>query len=100
MKSSLLFSSGFSLLVNIKDLVNGNYLKYFGAVALDTGIGASHCVLNNSLKSVGKAGGLISSITIGTVLNVAGLIKSGDWDRFGLSTGATVASSVVGFGGY
>lgn len=48
-------------------------------VGLDTGVGASQSILSNSLKSFGKAGGVISSVAIGSVLNVVGLIKTGDW---------------------
>lgn len=73
-------------------------MKYFLNVGKDTGLGAANCVLSNSLKSFGKAGGLISTVVIGSIFNIVGLMKTGDWSRFGLSTGATVTSVATGYG--
>ena len=51
------------------------------------------------MKSLGKSGGIISTLVIGSVLNVYNLMNNGDWARFGLSTGATASSVAVGYGG-
>ena len=74
-------------------------MRYFLRVGFDTGIGASQCVLTNAMKSLGKAGGIISSLAIGSVLNVINLFSTGDWVRFGLNSGATATSVLVGYGG-
>jgi hypothetical protein len=99
MKSSVLFSSGFSSVVNISDLLNGNYVRYFTNIGIDTCLGVSHTLLSNSLRSFGKTGGIISSVTISSILNVLNLFKTGDWMRFGLNSISTVSSAGLGYVG-
>ena len=51
------------------------------------------------MKPLGKSGGVISTILIGSIFNVSDLIKTGDWARFGLSTGGTITSAAAGYAG-
>jgi len=92
--------AGFSVIVNIHQLMEGNYTEFgknvgVGAVQSVVTVGLSEA-LNNSL---GELAGPVASIIISTLGNTVGVIQSGDWERFFKNSGKCVIASSGGFGG-
>jgi hypothetical protein len=87
-------TAGFSAVINIKVLMNGEVLNYFCAVGKDTVLAAVCQGLGLGLEEIG-----LDSIAPGAGVIVFGIIdvikasQTGDWARFGLNLGLNAGTT-------